>query len=608
VREFTVPALATAPLVGGLADAVFEKASEAPDRVQLGRKVAGQWQDVTAARFRDEVMALARGLLAEGVRFGDRVVIMSRTRYEWTLFDFALWAVGAQPVPVYPTASAEQLGWILRDAGVVACVVEDEDHAMTLGSVIGGLNGVTRVWQLDAGAVERLGEAGQRIPESLVHRHRLAVTPDAVATVIYTSGTTGRPQGCVLTHANFMTECDNLIAGMRAVFDPVDGEAPSTLLFLPLAHVFGRMVEVAAVRADVRIGHQPDMSAGALLPDLATFRPTFVLAVPYVFERVFGAARAKAEQDGNLHIFDRAVEVAVRYAEARERKAFGEGPGPGPALRLSHRFFDRLVYGRVRDAMGGRVRNAVSGGSTMGRRLGLFFAGAGVPVYEGYGLTESTSAATVNPPGRVRHGTVGRPVPGTDLRLTDEGEILLRGGGIFSGYLGDPDGTAAALREGWLHTGDLGSIDDHGYLTITGRKKELIVTASGKNLTPGVLEERVREHPLVEHCIVLGNDRPYVAALVTLDPEAVRHWLRLRNKAMATDPVELVRDPDLEAEVRRAVSAANTQVSKAESIRAFRILPFSFTEELGLLTPSRKLKRRSIEQACSPEIEALYGS
>jgi long-chain acyl-CoA synthetase len=473
--------------------------------------------------------------------------------------------------------------------------------------VIGGLEGLTRVWQLDTGAVGRLTEAGRRIPEELVHRHRLAVTPDAVATVIYTSGTTGRPQGCVLTHANFMTECDNLIAGMRTVFDPHEGEPPSTLLFLPLAHVFGRMVEVAALRAGVRVGHQPDMSAGALLPDLASFRPTFVLAVPYVFERVFGAARAKAEEEGHLEIFDRAVEVAVRFAEARERKAFGEGSGPGPALRLSHRFFDRFVYGKVREAMGGKVRNAVSGGSTMGRRLGLFFAGAGVTVYEGYGLTESTSAATVNPPGRVRHGTVGRPVPGTGVRITDEDEILLCGGGVFSGYLADEEGTAAALRDGWLHTGDLGSLDKEGYLTITGRKKELIVTASGKNLSPAVLEERVREHPLVEHCIVLGNDRPYVAALVTLDPEAVKHWLKLRDKGPA-EPVDLVRDPDLEAEVRRAVSAANTQVSKAESIRAFRILPFGFTEESGLLTPSRKLKRLSIEQVCAPEIEDLYGS
>ncbi|MGP3979862.1 AMP-dependent synthetase/ligase [Streptomyces sp. KR80] len=606
MREFTVPALATAPHVGGLADAVFENAMEAPDRVQLGRKVDGAWRDVTAAEFRDQVMATAKGLLAQGIRFGDRVAIMSRTRYEWTLFDFALWSIGAQPVPVYPTSSAEQLGWILHDTGAVGCVVEYEDHAMTLGSVIDRLPALTRVWQLDSGAVEKLAVDGEQLDDGVVHRHRLAVTPGAVATVIYTSGTTGRPRGCVLTHSNFMTECDNLIARWRPIFEPSNSEQPSTLLFLPLAHVFGRMVEVAAIRARGRLGHQPDLSAEALLPDLAAFRPTFVLAVPYVFEKVFNAARRKAEEAGNAGAFDKAVDVAVRYAEARERRSFGTGPGPTPVLRMQHKFFDAFVYGKVREAMGGKVQNAVSGGSTMGRRLGLFFDGAGVTIYEGYGLTESTAAATANPPGRVRFGTVGHPVPGTTVRITEEGEIMLRGGTVFSGYLGDPDGTAEALQDGWLATGDLGSLDEDGYLTITGRKKEIIVTSSGKNLSPALLEERVRDHPLVEHCIVVGNDRPYVAALVTLDLEATAHWLRLRGKR-PLDPEDLVRDPDLEAEVRRAVTAANTRVSKAESIRTFRILPTPFTEDEGLITPSRKLKRRAIVEAYAQEIDDLYG-
>jgi long-chain acyl-CoA synthetase len=606
VREFTTPALATAPQVGGLADAVFENASEDPDRAQLGRKVDGEWRDVSAAEFRDHVVALAKGLLAQGIRFGDRVAIMSRTRYEWTLFDFALWTIGAQPVPLYPSASAEQVAWILHDTGAVGCVVEHEEHAMTIGSVIDRLPELTRMWQLDTGAVETLAAEGERIADGVVDRHRLAVTPAAIATVIYTSGTTGRPRGCVLTHANFMAECDNLIARWHPLFAPSAKEQPSTLLFLPLAHVFGRMVEVAAIRARGRLGHQPEMSADALLPDFAAFRPTFVLAVPYVFEKIFNAARNKAEQAGNLAVFDKAVDVAVRFAEARERRAFGDGPGPAPALRVQHHFFDKVVYSKLREAMGGRVANAVSGGSTMGRRLGLFYDGAGVTIYEGYGLTESTAAATANPPGMVRFGTVGRPIPGTTVRLTDDGEILLRGETVFSGYLGDPDGTAEALRDGWLATGDLGSIDEDGYLTITGRKKEIIVTTSGKNLSPGPLEERVREHPLVEHCIVLGNDRPYVTALVTLDHDAMRHWLALRGKPPleARDPAA---DPDLEAEVRRAVMAANTLVSKAESIRAFRILSSPFTEEQGLITPSRKLRRRQIEEACAEEIEGLYG-
>ncbi|TJZ49465.1 long-chain fatty acid--CoA ligase [Streptomyces piniterrae] len=605
MRELSVPALATAPQVGGLADAVFNNAVKTPDRVQLGRKTDGRWQDVTAAAFRDQVLALAKGLLAQGIRFGDRVAIMSRTRYEWTLFDFALWTIGAQPVPVYPTASAEQLAWILHDTRAMGCVVEQDDHAMTLGSVIGRTPWLTRVWQLDAGAVEQLTTDGAHIEDTVVHRHRLAVTPEAVATVIYTSGTTGRPRGCVLTHANFMAECDNLIARWRPIFEPANGDQPSTLLFLPLAHVFGRMVEVGAIRVGARLGHQPEMNADVLLPDFAAFRPTFILAVPYVFERVFGAARRKAEKAGNLEIFDKAADVAVRYAEARERYAFGTGPGPTPALRLQHKLFDALVYSKLRAAMGGRVQNAVSGGSTMGRRLGLFFDGAGVTVYEGYGLTESTAAATANPPGKVRFGTVGLPVPGTTVRITDEGEIMLRGGTVFSGYLDDPEATAAALRDGWLATGDLGSMDEDGYLTITGRKKELIVTASGKNLLPSVLEDRVRDHPLVEHCVVVGNDRPYVTALVTLDLEAVEHWLTLHSRPALT-PAELVRDPELQAEVRRAVSAANTQVSRAESIRAFRVVAAPFTEEEGLLTPSRKLKRRAVEEAHAAVIEAMY--
>ncbi|MCM2580003.1 AMP-dependent synthetase/ligase [Streptomyces meridianus] len=605
MSEITVPALATAPQVGGLADAVFEGADQQPGRVQLGRKAGDRWEDVTTAQFRDQVMALAKGLLAQGIRFGDPVAIMSRTRYEWTLFDFALWTIGARPVPVYPTSSSEQLAWILHDTRAMGCVLEDDDHAMTLAAVIDRVPWLTRVWQLDAGAVEHLVADGERVADSVVHRHRLAIKPDAVATVIYTSGTTGRPRGCVLTHSNFMAECDNLIARWRSLFEPSDGDQPSTLLFLPLAHVFGRMVEVAAVRAGARLAHQPEMAVAALLPDLRSFRPTFVLAVPYVFEKIFNAARAKAEEEGNLAVFDRAADIAVRFAEAREREALGLGPGPGTALRMQHLLFDRLVFSKIREAMGGRVRNAVSGGSTMGRRLGLFFDGAGVTIYEGYGLTESSAAATANPPGRVRFGTVGTPVPGVSLRLTDDGEILLRGDTVFSGYLNDTEGSAESLRGGWLHTGDLGSMDEVGYLTITGRKKEIIVTRSGKSLSPALLEDRVREHPLVEQCIVVGNDRPYVAALVTLDHDATGHWLKLRGKPKLT-PRELVRDPELEAEIRRGVSAANTLVSTAESVRNFRILPGTFTEEAGLVTPSRKLRRAVVESAYAEEIEALY--
>ncbi|MEU7556501.1 long-chain fatty acid--CoA ligase [Streptomyces sp. NPDC044571] len=607
MREISVPPVVTDPPVGGLADVVFRYAQEEPGRIVFGRKAGGLWQDVTSAEFAGQVLGLARGLLAQGVRFGDRVAVMSRTRYEWTLFDFALWAVGAQPVPVYPTSSAEQVHWILQDSDCVACVVEDEDQAMTVGSVIEGLPGLRRLWQLDAGAVESLVADGRGVDDDVVHRHRRAVTPDAVATVIYTSGTTGRPKGCVLTHGNFMYEADTMVARWESVFQAGPGETPSTLLFLPLAHVFGRMVEVAAVRARVKLGHQPVLAAAELLPDLAAFRPTFVLGVPYVFEKVFAAARRKAESEGRTSAFDRAVETAVRYAEAREQKAFGSGPGPSAALRMEHQLFERLVYGKVREAMGGRVRHAMSGGSAMSRRLGLFFDGAGITIFEGYGLTESSAAATANPPGATKYGTVGLPIPGSTVHIAEDGEVWLHGGHVFSGYLGDPRATQEVLRDGWLATGDLGRLDEDGYLVITGRKKEILVTSNGKSVSPTALEERVRSHPLVSQCVLVGNDRPYVAALLTLDMEGVAHWLSLRGRPQLP-AAQLVHDPDLKAEVRRAVVAANTLVSQAEAIRTFRVLGEQFTEERGLLTPSLKLKRRAIEKAYAMEVAALYQS
>lgn len=606
MREFTVPPMAAAPHVGGLADVVFDYAEEDPHRIALGRKDAsGHWLDVTSGAFRDEVLALAKGLIAHGVRFGDRVALMSRTRYEWTLFDFALWAVGAQSVPVYPTSSAEQVLWMLHDAEVSAVMVEHEDHAMTVASVIDQLPRLKRLWQLDTHAVSELVAAGAQVEDEVVHRHRRAVTPDSVATVIYTSGTTGRPKGCVITHANFMFETETMASRWESVFHSRPGDEASTLLFLPLAHVFGRMVEVTAIRGRVKLGHQPELSAKALMPDLVTFRPTFILAVPYIFEKVFNGARRKAETEGRLGPFDKAVDIAVKYAEAMEARAFGTGPGPSAGLRMQHQFFDKVVYKKVREAMGGRIRHAMSGGSGMVRQLGLFFAGAGVTVYEGYGLTETTAAATANPPERTRYGTVGQPIPGTTVHIAADGEIWVYGRNVFSGYLGDPKSTDAVLNDGWLATGDLGALDEDGYLTITGRKKEILVTSGGKSVSPAGLEERVRAHPLVAQCIVVGNDRPYIAALVTVDQESVEHWLAVQGRQRLS-PSELVRDPDLEMEVRRAVVAANTAVSQAESIRTFRILAHQFTEEHGLLTPSLKLKRKAIETAYAAEVDALY--
>jgi long-chain acyl-CoA synthetase len=605
LREFTVPPIVMVPQAGGLADVVFDYAEEDPHRTALGRKKDGRWHDVTSAEFRDQVLALAKGLLADGVRFGDRVAIMCRTRYEWTLFDFALWSVGAQPIPIYPTFSAEQVFWMLYDAEITACMVENEDHAMTIGSVIDRLPKLSRLWQLDAGVLDELLKAGTQVDDEMVHRRRRAVTPDSVATVIYTSGTTGRPKGCVITHANLVYEADTMVARWEPVFHSKRGDEASTLLVLPLAHVFGRMTEVAAIRGRVILGHHPELTARALLPDLAAFRPSFILAVPYIFEKVFNAARRKAEATGKTAPFEKAVEVAVHHAEAMEHKAFGRGPGPSAMLRMQYRFFEKVVYSKVRGAMGGRMRHAMSSGSGMDRRLGLFFAGAGIPIYEGYGLTETTAGATANPPEQTRYGTVGQPIPGCTVHIADNGEVWVYGQNVFAGYLNSPKATDAVLNDGWLATGDLGVLDEDGYLTITGRKKDILVTSSGKSVSPTALEERVRAHPLVAQCLAVGNDRPYIAALVTLDQEAVEHWLRMHGKP-SMRPAALVHDPDLETEVRRAVVAANTLVSPAESIRTFRILAHQFSEEHGLLTPSLKLKRKAIETAYSDEVDALY--
>ncbi|MCU7821832.1 AMP-dependent synthetase/ligase [Kitasatospora sp. DSM 101779] len=606
MREVSSPALSE-PAAGGLADSVFDTAEQSPGLIQLSRLVDGVWRPVTALRFRDEVLALAKGLLTRGVRYGDRVAVMSGTCYEWTLFDYALWAIGAIPVPVYPTSAPEQVRWILAETQAVACVVEHEDHAMTVGAVCDALPELTGIWQLDRDCVGTLIEDGRGVPDALVHRQRLGVSAESIATVIYTSGTTGRPKGCLLTHGNFTAEADALLEGWGEIFRDTGGVPPATLLFLPLAHVYGRMVQVAAVRGGIRIGHHGQLTTDSLLPALESFRPTFLHAVPYVFEKIYQRARERAEDAGKAELFDQAAETAVAWAAARERKALGHGPGPGTALRVRHAAYDRLVYQRLRAVLGGRVRNIMSGGSTLGRELGLFFAGAGMTVYEGYGLTETTAAVTANPPGRPKFGTVGRPVPGAAVAIAEDGEVWVTGSTVFSGYLNHPRCTEAALVRGWLATGDIGELDKDGYLTITGRKKELIVTSSGKNLAPGALEERVRSHPLVAQCLVVGDNRPYVAALVTLDPQALAHWLKLRGREQL-DVWGALADTELHGEIQRAVAAANTAVSRAESIRAFRLLPKEFSAEDGLLTPSLKMRRSAIQAFYAEDIEELYAS
>ncbi|MEV6110254.1 AMP-dependent synthetase/ligase [Streptomyces sp. NPDC051940] len=607
VREVVVRPLATGVARGSLADIPFDNADEAPHDVVLSRKSGdGEWADVSAAEFAREVTDLAKGLIAAGLQVGDRLAIMARTTYEWTLLDFAAWAAGLITVPVYPTSSAFQARWILGDSGAVACAVESVEQSRMISGERAALPWLSQLWQLDTGVLGQLAAAGRHLGDEEVHARRAALTPQTVATVMYTSGTTGAPKGCVVTHGNFFAEVDNAVELLHPVFKEVSQEPAATLLFLPLSHVLGRMVAIGALRARVRLGHAPSLRTEELLADLAAFRPTFLVAIPYVLEKVYNTGRATAERLGRAASFDRAAAVAARYGEALERRAAG-GRGPGPGLQLLRGLYDLLVYRRVRAALGGRVQYAICGGSPLGRRLGLFYAGAGVEVYEGYGLTETTAAATVTPPLRPRFGTVGRPLPGTAVRIADDGEVLVRGGQVFAGYW---DSEAGEIRpatgdEGWLPTGDLGSLDDDGYLTITGRKKDILVTSSGKNLAPAPLEDRLRAHPLISQCLVVGDNRPYVAALLTLDPDGLYHWCCMHKK-LHVPAWELAEDPALREELQRAVDDANLLVSRAESIRRFAVLTADFTEDTGHLTPSMKLKRAAILRDYAESVEGLY--
>ncbi|MFF3917685.1 AMP-dependent synthetase/ligase [Streptomyces sp. NPDC001852] len=609
VREVSVPPFVPPVKHGSLADLPFDNAETAPARRVLSRKLQdGRWTDVTAAHFAEEVLAVAKGLIAEGLVPGDRIAVMARTRYEWTLLDFAAWAAGLVTVPIYPTSSVFQTRWILHDSGAVALITESADQASAIGPELQHLPDLRHLWVMEKEHVTRLAEAGVQVPDGEVAVRRGMLGPDTLATLIYTSGTTGRPKGCALSHGNFFAEVDNAIELLHPVFKAeTKEEEPSVLLFLPMSHVFGRMVAIACVRARVRLGHAPSLAAEDLLPDLAAFRPTCLLTIPYMLEKVYNSARAKAEAGGRGAVFDRAAAVAVRYGEALEARQTSTGSGPGRSLKTARTFYDPLVYRKIRAAMGGRVRYAICGGSPLGRRLAAFYAGAGIEIFEGYGLTETTAATTVTPPLKPRLGTVGWPMPGTRVRIAADGEILVAGDHVLRGYW-DPQagGVVPATRDGWFATGDLGELDDEGYLTITGRKKELLITAGGKSIAPAPLENWLRQHPLISQVMLVGDGRPYVAALITLDIDGTTHWRQMIGKH-PVPPELLVGDPELEAVLQRAMDEANKLVSRPESIRRFAVLPVDFTEEAGHLTPSMKLRREQIMADFASEVEGLYG-
>ena len=594
MNEISVPPLVPAATAGNLTNLIAERAWFEPERITMSRPLGEGWQPVTAREVDEEIRATAKGLIAAGVQIGDRVAIMARTRYEWTILDFATWFAGAVVVPIYDTSSAEQIDWILNDSHSVGIIVETPALRDLVQTVLP--SHTRHVWTMTDDVLAILREAGKHIGDDEIDRRRNALVPSSLATLIYTSGTTGKPKGVQLTHANFLAECGNVVQGASELFLKPGG---STLLFLPVAHVFGRMVEIGSIAAGLHMAHCSD-PAGRLPMDLASFKPTFVLAVPRIFEKIYNGAEARAEVAGKGKIFKKAADVAIAYSEALDKK------GVSPILKIKHALFDKLVYSKIRAGMGGQVEAAISGGAPLGARLGHFYRGAGVTILEGYGLTETTAGATLNLYGAHRVGSVGRPIPGTSVKIAEDGEVLIRGPIVMQGYWqNDAANSEVFDGERWFKTGDLGKLDDEGFLYIVGRKKELIVTAGGKNVAPAVLEDRLRAHPLVSQCMVVGDNQPFIAALVTIDPDALKAWVA-NNKKDGASMNDLVNDPDLIAVVQTAVDDANKAVSKAESIRKFTILPNDFTIAGGHLTAKLSVKRHVVAKEFAKEIDALF--
>jgi long-chain acyl-CoA synthetase len=571
MNEITIPALIPAAVAGNLTNLISERAHFEPERVIVSRPLGDGWQPVTAKAYEEEIKAVAKGLVANGVSFGDRVAIMAKTRYEWTVLDFAIWYAGAVPVPIYETSSAEQVEWILTDSAAVAIVVETPALAELVQPVLPST--CKKVWNITYNALATLTHEGKDVSEDEIAKRRERLKPETLATLIYTSGTTGKPKGVQLTHGNFLSECGNVVNGASDLFLKPGG---STLLFLPVAHVFGRMVQIGSITAGLHLAHCSDLTK--LPSDLASFKPTFVLAVPRIFEKIFNGAEAKAQAAGKGKIFHKAAEVAIAYSKSLDSKKIS------PLLKLQHGLFDKLVYAKIRTGLGGRVEAAISGGAPLGERLGHFYRGAGIRVLEGYGLTETTAGATLNLTNAHRVGSVGKPIPGTTIKIAEDGEVLIKGPIVMQGYWqNDAANKEVFTSDGYFKSGDLGKIDEEGYLSIVGRKKELIVTAGGKNVAPAVLEDRLRSHPL----------------------DAIKPWA-VANKKEGASIADLAKDPTLQAVIQTAVDETNKAVSRAESIRKFTILPVDFTIPGGQLTAKLSVKRHVVSQQFAREIDELF--
>ncbi|MEV0030750.1 long-chain fatty acid--CoA ligase [Nocardia sp. NPDC050793] len=596
MREFEVPASYTIPDDANNSDNVFRHAEQTPNAVLFNvPNGSGGWRDVTAAEFAETVTGVAKGIVASGIELGDRVAIMAPTRYEWAVLDFAIWAAGACTVAIYDSSAAEQAKWILQDSATKLLVVDNDKHRATIDEIeAGSLPDLKETLQIEKGAIDELIARGAELDDQVVHDRRAQVGASSPATLIYTSGTTGRPKGVMLTHANLIAESKSDRIALKEYIT----EGKKTLMFLPLAHVFARAVALTAFDAKVIVAHTSDWST--LVDQFGSYRPHFILSVPRVFEKVFNASKQKAHDGGKGKIFDAAADTAIAYSEALDNG------GPGLVLKLKHTVFDKLVYSKLRVALGGQCEAAVSGGGPLGARLGHFFRGVGVTIYEGYGLTETTAAITVNTPEKIRVGSVGRPIEGHAAKIAEDGELLLRGSVVFGGYWGNAEATEDAFEDGWFKTGDLGAIDADGFVTITGRKKEIIVTAGGKNVSPALLEDSLRAHPLISQVMVVGDGQPFVGALITLDPEALPGWKERHGLPADTAIEKLIEHADLIAEIDAAIADTNKKVSHAEQIKKIRILAVDWTQEGGELTPKMSLKRAVVMKQYASEVEKIY--
>ena len=596
MKTFEVPLVVVSPRETNITDLIIDRVAKDPKLPLMSKQVEpGVWVDVTAEDYLAEVKALAKGFIAAGIEPGQRIGIMSHTRYEWALCDFALWFAGAVSVPIYESSAPAQIEWILGDSGSVAAIFEDAELEGLFHSVKKSLPLVKKTWTFDKSDLSDLVDMGTKISDEILEARRKSSGMSDLATIIYTSGTTGRPKGCELIHQGFV----DLSLNAQAVLPEVVCPGGTTVLFLPMAHVFARFVSVLCVSGGVKVGHQPD--AKSVAPAMQSFHPTFLLAVPRVFEKVYNSAEQRAESGGKGKIFQSAAETAIAYSMALDTKR-----GPGLALTAKHKLFDVLVYKKLRAAMGGQVKYAISGGGPLGARLGHFYRAIGLIVLEGYGLTETTAPVTIGRPDKLKIGKVGFPLPGCGVMIADDGEIWLRGTNVLKGYWNNEAATKSTFDGDWFKTGDIGELDEDGFLAITGRKKELIITAGGKNVAPALLEDPLRANPLISQAVVVGDAKPFISVLISIDEEMLPIWLANNGVTETLSIEQAISNPVVLAEVSKAIELVNTQFSTAESIRKFALLPTDLTEKTGHLTPSLKIKRSVVMEDYSHLVDDIY--